>query len=528
MNDVTAPPVNALPAAPWAEPPVLTALAGVLLVNMTAQFASTSLADIQGGLGASSDEVSWASTAYVAGNFAGIIVSGALATTFGLRRYFVGSTFVFAGCALGCALAPSLLSFISMRAIQGVAAGGFGPVAFIAIFTRCKGPRLPFALAMLAFALLLSVGSGPVVAGAVEAALGWRSLFLIQFWVSAPLALAGILWMPPAAPNWKGLQIDWSAIGLLVVATASLMIVLSQGTRRFWLEDPLIAWATIACIGAGAGFLFHCRYSPVAVLRLEKFADRRFGITILLNLLFRSSLALTFYLIPLQLALTHSYRPEQVASLLLWCLVPQALVFPLVWRALHWVDGRLLIASGLLLCAIGSAMAAFTTHDVAGEQLRLSLIVIGAGQMLFMVPNLLIGAGSLKPQDLPTASLAFNMTTVGGATLGIGLLSNYITERQKFHSSVLAEQPSLLQHESAERLAVLTNVISGRVVDESAALASAATMLAEGVRREAWVLAIGDGFAAASVLLVLAAFLALGIDHCPPLRALGVNPDEGK
>src|SRR5687768_14253578 len=69
----------------------MTALAGAFFVNLTAQFASSSLADIQGGLGASANEASWATTAYVASSFIGIILSGALATTFGLRRYFVGS-----------------------------------------------------------------------------------------------------------------------------------------------------------------------------------------------------------------------------------------------------------------------------------------------------------------------------------------------------------------------------------------------------------------------------------------------------
>ena len=34
------------------------------------------------------------------------------------------------------------------------------------------------------------------------------------------------------------------------------------------------------------------------------------------------------------------------------------------------------------------------------------------------------------------------MTTLGGTTLGVGLVSNFVTEREKFHSNVITENIS--------------------------------------------------------------------------------------
>ena len=69
---------------------------------------------------------------------------------------------------------------IGLRAIQGFAAGGFGPAAFFASFVVAGpgGPRLPFIVTLLAFVLLLPGTSGPVISGFVEESAGWQALFV--------------------------------------------------------------------------------------------------------------------------------------------------------------------------------------------------------------------------------------------------------------------------------------------------------------------------------------------------------------
>ncbi|MGO4222154.1 MFS transporter [Lysobacter sp. TAF61] len=509
------------PAAPRDGLVLLTALGGSFIATMTAQFTGTNLADIQGGVGASADEVSWISTVYTMTSFVGIIVSGPFARTFGLRRYYLATAAIFAACAWLCTLATAVPQLAVLRGIQGVAAGGFGPLAFLAVFMLFKGPRLPFALSLLAFVLLVSVTAGPVLSGLVESLLGWRGLFLVQFWLSALMVLAGLAWLPRSALNWNALKTDWGAMALLAAGLAALMLVLNQGTRRFWLDNPTIAWATALCIGAWAGFFFMSRYSPSPILNPAKFLDRRFAIPIAMNLLFRASFAVTVYLVPQQLALTQGYRPLQTSAALLWCLLPQVAVFPLVWRVLQRVDGRVPMSLGLLLCAIGTGLAAFASNQDGAEQLHWTLALFGVGQMLFLVPDLLIGASSLKPEDLPTASLAFNATTLGGTTLGTGLVTNFVTEREKFHSNVLTEHVSWLDPLASDRLSALAGAITSRIGDETVASARAVGLIAGNVRREAWLLAINDAYALVAILIAVVAFASILIGRSPPLPRLG-------
>jgi DHA2 family multidrug resistance protein len=495
-----------------------TTLAGSMLVSLSAQFVGANIADVQGGVGATPDEASWISTAYAMASFVGLVASMPLIRTFGLGRYVTWSALAFAGAALACAAAPPLPSLIALRAIQGAAAGGLGPAAFVAVFMVTSGPRLLAGLAVLAVVLLLPGTLGPVLSGFLEDGLGWRGLFLIQAIVGAGLAIAGVFWMPRSPISWPELKTDWVAMVLVSIGLAAFVLVLNQGARRFWFTSDLIVWAAAVGLGAWAGFVFMVWRSPLAVIDPRLLAKRGFIVPISLNLAFRAGLAVTAYLIPQFLVTTQGFRPLQLSWLFLWAAVPQLLVIPVVWWLLHRLDGRVVIGAGLVLCGLGSLLVANTTSDFAADQFRLSLALIGMGQVMFLVPNLQAGAGSLTPADGPTASLAFNATTLGGTTLGVGLATNLVVEREKFHSSILVDHISAYSPAASDRLSALGATFGARVTDEALAAARGAAIIAGEVRREAWVLAFNDAFLVVAVLLLLSALGTLALRRVPPLR----------
>jgi len=490
---------------------VALALGGAFFANLANQFASTNLADIQGSLGASADEASWITTVYTMASFAGIVLSPILVRTFGLRRYFAAASAVFAATAWMAFVATSLPAMLIARAIQGVAGGSFGPIAFVAVFSLWKGPRVSGGLALLAAALLVPANAGPILAAHVEAAAGWRALFLLQSTLAGALLWAALAWMPVAPVNRDALKTHWLSVALLATGLASLVLVLSQGTRRFWLEDDLIAMAASVSVGAWLGFAVLQRHAAPRILDVGLMLRRDFGLPIALNLVFRASFAVTVTLVPLLLTWTQGYRPLQIAHALWWCLVPQLVAFPVAWRLLSRVDGQKVMFAGLLLCAVGTLLAAFSTSQVAAEQLRASLVLLGVGQMLFLVPTLLAGASMLGPADGPTATVAFNATTLGGTTLGTGLVSHFVTEREKFHSGVLVEQVSWLDAASSDRLSSLGGAFDLRLGEQDANVVRAIARVAATVRREAWLLSIDDALllvgAALLVSLCLVAFV---------------------
>ena len=148
------------------------------------------------------------------------------------------------------------------------------------------------------------------------------------------------------------------------------------------------------------------------------------------------------------------------------------------------------------------------------------LVLFAVGQVLFLAPALVIGSSGLKFPDLPTASVFFNLTTLGGTAMGVGLVSHLATEREKFHSSVLTENVSLYDALDADRAARLAGALANRLGDDASATAQALALLAGTVRREAWVLSFGDAFLVVAAVLLISALGVVAIGRSPPLRSI--------
>lgn len=494
-----------------------TGLAGSFLVNLSAQFAPASITDIQKGLLSSADEGSWILTAYTMGVCVGIVTSGQLIGALSIGRYLVVSSMLFAAAALAGATTSDLGAMIAVRLLQGFAAGGFGPAAFVAVFMVAAGPRLAYTVITLAFALLFSGTAGAAIAGYVTDSFGWRSLFGVQAAIGAGLAMAARVWVPHKALNWSALKADWTSIILLSLALASLMLVLNQGARRLWLESDIIVWGAGLSAAAWAGFIFVSRSSALPLLAPKLLLTRKFGLPIGLNLLLRAGLAVSTYLVPQFLATVQGYRPLEVSELMLWAAAAQLIALPFVWWFLHLCDLRAAMGTGVVLLVSGTILMGNEATTSAGEYFHHGLALYSAAQLMLLTPAMIVGTGSLKPADLPTASLTFNISNLVGTTLGIGVISSFVAERQKFHSDALNEAASRYRAVEGEWISGLAGALMGRVADDTGAKVRVAAQIGSAARRQASMLAFSDGFLIIALILVLGIVAVGAIGRSPPL-----------
>jgi len=491
---------------------------GSFFANTTSQFVSSNLMDIQGGIGASADEASWLTTIYTMGSISGILISGPIIRAVGISRYVSGATLIFALAAVAGILFPALVPMASLRAVQGLVAGGLGPVAFIATFTVMGGRRLPLGLLFLASTLLLPGTVGPVVAAAIEERFGWQGLYWIQFHIGLTISGLALVLMPRTPIALSNLRSDWAAIFMLSACLSSLVLFLSQGTRLYWFESGTITTSALVGISTAVGFVAIAMLSPTPMISPRLMATRRFGLAIILNLVFRASFALTGYILPQFLGMMQGYRPGETASLMAAGIAAQVIAIPVIWIIVSRTDLRIGLALGLILCASGTALGLSSTVLTSADQLFWLVVLFSAGQVLFLASDLLIGALSLTAPDLPTASIAFNATTLGGTTLGVGLVANFVTEREKFHSNVLTESLTLYDSQVSDRLAGVAASLSNRLIDDTVATSEAVRLLAASARKQAWTLAFSDGYLLIAAVLAISAALVVIIPKTPSLR----------
>src|SRR5690349_6975097 len=152
---------------------------GMFMAILDIQIVSASLAEIQAGLAASSDEISWVQTAYLIAEVIAIPLSGFLSRAFGTRALFAISCAGFTFASLMCGLSSSIDSMIVWRAIQGFIGGGMIPTVFASAFLIFPG-RQAVISPMIGLVATLAPTIGPTVGGYLTEAFSWHWLFFIN------------------------------------------------------------------------------------------------------------------------------------------------------------------------------------------------------------------------------------------------------------------------------------------------------------------------------------------------------------
>ena len=116
---------------------------GMFMAILDIQIVSASLSQIQAGLSASSDEVTWVQTSYLVAEVIMIPLSGFLSRVVSTRVIFTISAGGFTLMSFMCAHANSIEEMILWRALQGFIGGGMIPTVFASAFTIFPRDKQP-------------------------------------------------------------------------------------------------------------------------------------------------------------------------------------------------------------------------------------------------------------------------------------------------------------------------------------------------------------------------------------------------
>ncbi|WP_237479152.1 MDR family MFS transporter [Lichenibacterium dinghuense] len=483
---------------------VAAAILGAFTAILDIQITNSSLSDIEGALGASSDEGSWISTAYLMAEIIVIPLTGWLGSVFGLRRYLAVNTGLFIGFSVACALSTSLPEMILFRAGQGFTGGVLIPTAITIVRTRLPKSQQAVGIAFFGLTATFAPAIGPTVGGWLTDNLSWHYIFYLNL-VPGPLALALQLYALDPAPLKLGelAKGDWLGISLMATGLPALTFVLEEGQRKDWFGSPIIVeGAALAVLGIG-GFILRELMAERPFINLRVLKNRSVGGGCLLMTVLGAVSFGSIYVIPVYCAQIQGYNAEQIGYVVMWSGLPQLVLFPAMPLLMKRFDPRLLVVAGTLLFALSCFINVGLTHDVGMDQLILPQLLRAAGQPLFTVPLSQMSTAGLAPRDTADASALSNMMRNLGGSIGIAMLSTMIDRREHMHFSVLAEAITRNAVLTQSRLAVMTHAMQAHVVDPIAAQAQALGLIASQARREAYVMAYSDAFWIIAVGLIV-------------------------
>jgi DHA2 family multidrug resistance protein len=495
---------------------VLAMVVGLFMAIMDVQIVTSSLTQIQGGLSASPDEVSWLQTAYLIADVIMVPLSGTLARILSTRVLFVAATIGFTVASALCATATNLEQMILYRALQGFSGGAITPSVFPVVYTKFRGRQLASVMVFISLILNLSSTLGPTIGGYLTDTLSWHWLFLVNIPPGILVAVAVWYLIDIDKPDLSLLRyFDLTGLILMALFLGCLEYSLEEGARWDWLEDTTIRTAIIVSAVASGLFFWRVLTYRQPIVDLRTFVNRNFALGTFYTFIVGTGLYGATYIVPLFLAQVRGFSALQIGETVVVTGVAQMVLSPFTAYIARAIDLRLMLAIGMALFALAMYLTAGLTNQASFWELFVPQIVRGIALMFCFLPANLIAMGSLPPDKLKNGAGLYNLTRDLGGALAIATIGTVMNWRIHFHWSRLIEDVNPARPAVQHFLEMQTNRLDALVPDSTRA---ALQLLAGKVQREALVMSFND------VILLLGTMFVIGLLIMPLVRRPRASP----
>jgi len=490
---------------------VLAMVFGMFMALLDIQIVTSSLTQIQGGLSASADEISWIQTSYIIAEVVMIPLSGTLARLLSTRVLFVGATIGFTVSSALCASATSLSTMIVFRVMQGFLGGAMIPTVFPVIYTIFPPRQLAVVMVLVSLILNLSSTVGPTVGGYLTDTYSWHWLFLVN--IVPGICVAGTVWtlIDVDKPNHSLLRaFDFTGLVLMALFLGCLEYVLEEGERWDWFSDNTICTAAVVSAVSAVFFFWRVFTYRQPIVDLRAFRIRNFAMGSMYSFVVGIGLYCGTYVVPLFLAEVRGFSSLQIGLTVVVTGCSQICVSPFTTIIARKIDLRIMLAIGMGLFMIAMWLTAGLTNQASFWELLIPQMVRGCALMFCFLPANLISLSSLSPELLRSSAGLYNLMRNLGGALGLAGLGAIMNMRLHFHWNRLIEDVNPARPAVQHWLDTASNRFDPHFT--GGGTPAAVKLLGQIVEREALVLTFND------IMLLIGSIFFIGLIMIPLLK----------
>lgn len=429
---------------------------------MDATILNVAYDDIVASLGATLDEVSWASTAYLLASITMLPLTGWLVARYGRKRVYVTVLVLFGIGSMLCGLATTAAQLGLFRVLQGIGGGLLGSLSQAVLLDAYPDEERQDALNLLSVLAIVAPVLGPVVAGFVLERFSWPMLFFLN----VPLTILTI-WLcfttdiEQKVKSAAG-RFSFTTIALLFGSLFALQFVLQSGQRLDWFDSPEIVWAAIAALALGGALVFQQLRDSRPMIDLRLFLNREFLVGNVLSTVAGASNYGIAFVGPLFLQQILGFSPFQTALMT----IPATLGLLAGNRLQDYLSRRvslyLIVPPGMLLLAIAlwyNGVYADLNDFTSITWLR---IIQGMAFGVFVVPIGIMAFTTIQKRDVDAASGLFALIRQESGMIGIALIAALVEGSQNVYLRRLLQDvprwPLLLHRSAPSRAQILAAV----------------------------------------------------------------------
>ena len=431
---------------------MLVFLLGIAMGALDSGIVSPARDIIANGLNASQSSSIWMITIYTLAYAVAIPIMGKLADSFGRKKIYLISIFLFGIGSLFCGLADYFNSYsmlLTSRVIEAIGGGGIMPIATSYVGTSFPKEKRGMALGIIGAIFGIFTVIGPSLGSAILQIFGNDNWGLL-FFINVPISIV-IIFMASKLEEKvtaKGVKIDYAGSVTLTVLILSLMYFLTNlKFDNLWksIQSTDVWPYIIIFIISIPVFVFFEKRAESPVLNLHYFKDRNISILLILSLLVSFGLMAVVFLpqfsenvlkIP---AGSGGYYTTIFA-------VFMGIASPISGKLTDKIGAKIVIIAGFLLIAIGALYEGLVTcYNPSFINLFIGIGLIGFGTgFSFGTPM-----NYLMLSYVPDSEATMGQSTIAlfrsiGIAVAPNVLINYIADAaKKVPSAVQAVIPKM-------------------------------------------------------------------------------------
>lgn len=498
---------------------------GQFMAVLDIQIVAASLSQIQAGIGATADEISWVQTSYLLAEVVIIPLTAYLSKMWSTRTVYVWACGAFVVTSVMTGFSTSIETMILTRTLQGLAAGAMIPAAFATAMTVFPQERRVTANVVFGLVVTLAPTVGPTLGGHLTDALSWHWLFFIN----VPIGLVVMFLVSRYADFDRGdpslgKSVDWLGLVLMTVALLSMQYVLEEGASEGWFDDELIAGLTILAAVTGVSFILRQLNYRQPIVSLKPFSDRNFALGAVMNFVAGAGLFGGTFILPLFLGQVLRYSAAEVGTTMLVSGLVMFAMAPVAGRLVRALDARIPLVLGFGLTAYGIGLGSHVNADWGFWDFAVLQVFRGIGVMTAMIAASQLSVSTLPASMMKDASGLVNLLRNVGGAVGMALLTTVLSHQTAVHLGDLSAAMTSANPAAQDLVQGFNGLMSQRGMPDPEGAANKA--LGMMLRREASVMGFADGFA--FLALACAAAAVLGIFAKPAKAAPVPAQAEGR
>jgi len=484
------------PPVDW--PKLLLGFSGMVIGQFMAvldiQIVASSIAEIQAGVGATADEISWVQTIYLLAEIVIIPLTAYMTRLWGTRNTFVTCCAAFLVTSVIVGFSTDIEMMIVTRALQGLAAGAMIPAVFAIAFTAFPPERRITANVVVGLIVTLAPTVGPTLGGHLTDALSWRWLFFVN--VPPGLLAIALVWRwgdfdKPNPALAKG--VDWIGLATLTVGLLSIQYVLEEGAAESWFSSGLILWLTVLGVLTSVVFVWRQLTYRQPLLNLAPFRDRNFSLGMMMNFTAGASLFSSTLVLPLFLAQIRHFSAGQVGTTMLVSGLSMLITGPVAGGIVRRYDPRISMFLGFALAAYGTGLGARVTDEWGFAEFAWLQALRGVGTMIALIASQTLTVSTVPQHLMKDASALVNLTRNVGGAVGLAVITTILGHQTAVHYGALTSAISIDNQTASALLGGFSQMMADPGVLDPAAAGRKA--FSSHLHQKALMLAFGDAFA---------------------------------